>query len=250
MSNRSVRQTMPTRPARKILTVNEFIRGQDDHGEIVHLKGFGSGLTAPQWKEHALKAIGASCHTVAFDGDPIQTDGFTALVPEFLRRNPANRAVAFRDARKLKSFQNSWWAEMQEFGDRLVLVSVDLEKDLGSAGLQAQDAQLQGMPDMARDFFWLGRIAIKATNSKAVVAAGGGGIAALEAKAGIAEGASWTVLALSRGRRERNETLVDWAQANRNAKAVRLIQCIDEPASTKSSHTSKISTPVEDAWDS
>merc|ERR1712232_952089 len=76
-------------------------------------------------------------------------------------------------------------------------------------------------------FYLLGRIAMKATDSKHVVAAGGGGIAAREAQAGISEGSSWTVLALSRGKMEKHETLLDWARDNVNLPGVKFVQGID-----------------------
>ena len=58
----------------------------------------------------------------------------------------------------------------------------------------------------------LGRTALKITQSRRVVAMGGGGIAASEASAGFGDGVQWTVYALSRGKKEEFPSLCDFAQ--------------------------------------
>jgi hypothetical protein len=207
--------------------VTEFVSTRSRFGVIKHVKGFGGGITAPQWKDRAFQEIGI-CDTLAFDGDPIKKDSFTTLVPDFLRAGANRRAIAFRDSQKLRTFKQSWRAVLQEFGDRITIVSVDKEKDIDTFGLRLEDCNIKALPSNAREFYFLGRVGINATSSKAVVCIGGGGVATCEAKAGISEGMQWTVLAVSRGQNERNETMLDWANENADVPGVTFITGLDE----------------------
>merc|ERR1712232_1377372 len=98
----------------------------------------------------------------------------------------------------------------QEFGQRIILVSVDKVKDKERFGLETEEEFVKSLPYFAQEHYILGRIAMKCTGSKRVVAVGGGGIAGKEASSSFQDGVHWTVFAISRGEREKQETLLDW----------------------------------------
>lgn len=195
------------------LSVSDFLSQRENFGNIVHIKGFGRGITA-NWKDRALSAIGQSCSAIAWDGDPPKNDSFTALIEIFLRSDSKNVAIAFKDTEKLDTFSNKWEQQLKEFGSRIIVVYVDKSKDTEMLGLAGEDSFVKTLPALAREFYVLGRVAIKCTGSKHVVAVGGGGIAGKEAAVSLNDGVHWTIFAVSRGEHETQETLLDWAKGN------------------------------------
>ena len=85
------------------------------------------------------------------------------------------------------------------------------------------------LPGWARDYYALGRIAIKVSGATVVVSLGGGGIAAREAEAGLKEGAAWTVFAVGRGQQESHPSLCDFAVAQQPGVSAPTLTDGDEP---------------------
>merc|ERR1712232_128034 len=129
-----------------------------------------------------MAEIGATCRAIAWDGDAPKSDGFTALVERFLQENPNNMAIAFKDNEKLDTFKAKWEKQSQKYGKRIVIVPVDKVAHKVQFGLQSEEQHVSDLPDAPREFYFLGRIALKATQSKKVVCIGGGGIGSKEAE--------------------------------------------------------------------
>ena len=91
------------------------------------------------------------------------------------------------------------------------MISIDGKSDASAFGLNGELTRVCAMPERAQEYYILGRIAIKLTKSKHVVALGGGGIAGEEMAASLDEGVSWTVYAVSRGKKEAYASLMDKA---------------------------------------
>lgn len=103
---------------------------------------------------------------------------------------------------------------MRDYPQQVIVVPIDYPVIPPSAYNISGEIQeyVAELPAWAQEYFALGRIAIKTTKSKQVVALGGGGIAAKEATAGFQDGVKWTVYALSRGRVEEFPTMCDFAR--------------------------------------
>jgi hypothetical protein len=180
----------------------------------VHLKGFGDGMTPVYYLQDALALI-LPYDTVVWDGDPLKAGGFTALVEVYLAAHPVGIAVAFKPRNAVNAFLHSWQGVISRYPGRVKVVPVDIRTVTDAFGLHDEVAQSCALlPDWARDYYTLGRAAIKVSGSAKAVSLGGGGIAAREAAAGIREGASWTVFAAGRGKKESHASLCDMAAAH------------------------------------
>ena len=120
--------------------------------------------------------------------------------------------MAFKLEAEIVEMQTSYanlnvWREM-------IIVSVDIKEAMET--ITGERLRLGDMPQWGVEYYALGRAAIKATGSMFVLCLGGGGIAQKEAEANILDGGSWVVFALSRGRKESNPSVLDWAQKNNN----------------------------------
>jgi hypothetical protein len=185
---------------------------------VVHIKGFGSGLSA-NIDEAVLDDIsGSNCEMMVWDGDPFEETGFTKIVPKFLERISQSKALAFVLDYEMDDFRESWEKVIERFPGRIRVVAVDMKppvwRDAADCGITAELQDVKGLPEWAQEYFLMGRLACKATGSKLVFSLGGGGISAHEAKASATSGTLWTIYALSRGREEANPTLADWAAEN------------------------------------
>jgi len=196
----------------EVKDVATFRSERDSYGKIVHVKGFGSGVKAPGWQAEAMKRIeGLDFNTIAWDGDSPKEDCFTSLISQFLANDPLRKAVAFREKDKVKTFQDKWASYLGKFQDQIVIVSVDVAEQAEQLQLNQETEFVKAFPKNQQAFFYLGRIALKITGAKQVVAVGGGGIAGAEASASFRDDVHWTVLAVSRGKVEEYSTLLDWA---------------------------------------
>merc|ERR1712232_1206510 len=180
------------------------------------------------WKDKAMAQIGASCNAIAWDGDNPKPDGFTALVESFLQNSPDHLAIAFKDSEKLETFKEKWKQQLKKYRSQIIIVPVDKVTHKARFGLDTEEKHVSMLSDEPRKFYFLGRIALKATQSKKVICVGGGGIGSKEAEASFADGVNWTVLAVSRGRREEHPTIFDWALAQRDNDKVTLIKGIED----------------------
>jgi len=186
--------------------------------KIVHIKGFGSGLSGNIDEAVLDDILRSKCEMIAWDGDPWEETGFTKMVPQFLERNSQSKALAFVLDYELDVFRESWEKVIERYPGRIRVVTVDLKppiwRDAADYGITEELQDVQGLPDWAQEYFLMGRLACKATGSKHVFSLGGGGISAHEAKASTTSGMVWTIYALSRGRKEAYPTLADWAAEN------------------------------------
>lgn len=176
-------------------------------GELAHLKGFASG-TSSCYDSSALRDLW-SCSVLSWGGEAPVAAGFTSLVVAFLREKPRRKAVAFCRLEGIERFRSDWLRVAHEFKGRIAVVAVDLERDAEAMGLGAM--ALSPPERERRELFLLGRVALRATGSKRVVALGGDSVVALEAEASMPENVFWTVYALGRGRKEEEPSLMDWA---------------------------------------
>eukprot|EP00927_Polykrikos_kofoidii_P062311 TRINITY_DN57117_c0_g1_i1.p1 TRINITY_DN57117_c0_g1~~TRINITY_DN57117_c0_g1_i1.p1 ORF type:complete len:360 (+),score=41.64 TRINITY_DN57117_c0_g1_i1:64-1080(+) len=192
-----------------LAAAGELLRGRSP----VHLKGFGSGMT-PVYVQEAL-ALVLPHDGVVWDGDPLNASGFTALIEEYLAAHPTGIAVAFKPRDAVATVLRSWRGVMERYPGRLKVVPVDIPVDTDTLGLHDEVVQnCAPLPGWAQQYYALGRVAIKVSGSRTVVSLGGGGIAAREAEAGVNEGASWTVFAVGRGKKESHYSLCDMAAAH------------------------------------
>ena len=196
-----------------LAAAGELLRGLNP----VHLKGFGDGMS-PVYFHDALALI-IPHNAVVWDGDPLKAGGFTALVELYLAANPAGIGVVFKPRDAVDSVLGSWGGVMQRYPGRITVVPVDIPTDTDALGLHNEVIKsCAALPGWARDYYALGRAAIKVSGATVVVSLGGGGIAAREVQVGIEEGTvSWTVFAASRGQKESHTTLCDVAAANPGA---------------------------------
>ena len=193
-----------------LVGAENLLRGRNS----VHIKGFGDGMTPVYYLQDALALI-LPYDTVVWDGDPLKAGGFTALVEVYLAAHPVGIAVAFKPRNAVNAFLHSWQGVIDRYPGRVKVVPVDIRTVTDAFGLHDEVAQSCALlPDWARNYYTLGRAAIKVSGSAKVVSLGGGGIAAREAAAGIREGASWTVFAMGRGKKESHASLCDMAAAH------------------------------------
>jgi len=186
--------------------------------KIVHLKGFGSGLSGNVDEAVLDDILRSKCEMIVWDGDPLEDTGFTKMVPKFLERKPQSKALAFVLNYEIDVFRESWEKVIERYPGRIRVVAVDLKppiwRDAADYGITKELEDVQGLPVWAQEYFLMGRLACKATGSKQVFSLGGGGISAHEAEASRTSGTVWTIYALSRGRKEAYPTLADWAAEN------------------------------------
>jgi len=185
---------------------------------IVHIKGFGNGLNGEIDGTILEDILSSSCRMLVWDGDLLEETGFTKMVPQFLNMNSEAKALAFVLDYEVDDFRESWEQIIEQYPDRIRVVAVDMKppiwRDAADHGITEELKDAQGLPEWAQEYFLVGRLACKATDSKQVFSLGGGGISAHEAKASADSGVEWTVYALSRGREEAYPTLADWAAEN------------------------------------
>lgn len=191
-------------------------RGDVKPEETIHIKGFGAGSVGSFYDQEAIAQLQGH-RLLVWDGDAFKDHIFTKLVPMFLAPDPNRWAVAFRMKDDMEGFRRSWGKVARQFPGRIAVVPVDVE----GWAREAEYMKVRSLPRQAQLFFLLGRMALKTTGSKRVLALGGGGIAAMEAQASEIEGVEWTVCALSRGKQETGPTLMDWALNASNATLLR-----------------------------
>jgi len=224
-SLQEVRQRM-TEAKIRVLSLDDFIKKSMNPMSIVHLKGFGHGLE-DKYEEDILKTI-ARYQVLVWDGDEYETTGFTKMVPKFLDANAQGECVAFKLDYEVDDFKESWADVIEQYPDRISIVSIDMKLpslvDAQRLGVLEEMSNAAELPDWAREYFLLGRVACQATRSSLVISMGGGGISKSEAQAGIAVGVEWEIIDLRRApspgnptdadgwRDEQGRALMDWVR--------------------------------------
>jgi len=186
---------------------------RDEFGDrpTIHIKGFKS-KTANVYDECVMEKL-KRFEVLAWDGDDYDMTGYTRLVPMYLNSTPSGVAIAFKRRLEIPSFNQRWYSWMAKHPGRICVVPIDDPEDFESWGiLEEVKVYAHSVPAPAQQCFMLGRIAMKLTGAVEVVALGGPGISANEAMAGFPDKVHWTVYALSRGQRERNPSLCDFAR--------------------------------------
>lgn len=162
--------------------------------EVVHLKGFASGLTDdPETLERCRSDImryltTSRPRTLVWDGDELADDSFTFLIPLIADAMPETRLVAYKLASEKDVFHQSW----------------------DTTGLSIE---LRLVPGPAPDecYEYLGLEALKDTGSTTILCFGGGGVVQNEysqapagcvyhwwpARRRVKEGAEWQNCALA-----------------------------------------------------
>lgn len=192
----------------QVIPLAQFIEWRNfNQGSIAHIKGFGNGMSNC-YNEDAIQQL-QEYAIIAWDGDPPTGDGFTALVPKFLMLARDKKALAFKIEDGVQKLRDKWSPYLGNCGTAsLTIVSVSL-RDFWR--VKHEQHLVASLPTDAQNFYFLGRLAIGATQARQVISLGGGGIAGLEAEASLRENVRWTVYALSRGRKEEHPSLMDWA---------------------------------------
>jgi len=193
--------------------------------EVVHVKGFRQGMDQ-SYDLDALELL-SDYSLLVWDGDDYEETGFTKLVPRFLRARPTARAVAFQSDHMVDDLRESWASVVAQFPGRISVVPLKLQPPnwvdasrFGIAG-DAEKASSSGLPEWAQEDFLRGRLALSVTGSKRVISLGGDSIVSHEARLSVNCGIDWIIYALSRGKKEKIPTLMDWAVSQANLKLVR-----------------------------
>eukprot|EP00040_Diaphanoeca_grandis_P014933 m.75880 g.75880 ORF g.75880 m.75880 type:complete len:293 (-) comp24835_c0_seq1:207-1085(-) len=189
--------------AEDILSQTQFREffGKLASNQIVHVKGWGSGKTCHEFNNDAWNVL-KDVKVVVWDGDDYSKNMFTTLIERFVH-NTDGVAVAFKVRSQLKSMEHSWRAVVEANPGKIKVVPVDLKSDCSTYSI---DQSKYTGPEEARQYFQLGRIALKVSLSSRVVSMGGGQVAANELKAAVQAGEPqirWTVYAASRKKKNR-----------------------------------------------
>eukprot|EP00929_Paragymnodinium_shiwhaense_P084506 TRINITY_DN45186_c0_g1_i1.p1 TRINITY_DN45186_c0_g1~~TRINITY_DN45186_c0_g1_i1.p1 ORF type:complete len:887 (-),score=296.09 TRINITY_DN45186_c0_g1_i1:74-2734(-) len=198
--------------------------GPGSGSDVVHLKGFDYGL-GEVCDEEILEFLLEHFSVVVWDGDDYDDSSFTRFIPKFLSAKATAKAIACKFDYMVDSFRESWAPFLNEFGDRMAVVPVNLRRpgfeDAVAAGVIGDLDRVQDLPVWAEEYFLLSRLLQKVSRVTHVVAIGGDSLVAKEAAVSVESGVGWTVYALSRGRQERLPSLMDWALSEPTARLIR-----------------------------
>ena len=80
--------------------------------EIVHLKGFASGIDYNKHEADMQRTVNFILQTepqvIVWDGDDFKQDSFTYLIPQLFKASTNLRFVAFRSKEECSTFQENW----------------------------------------------------------------------------------------------------------------------------------------------
>lgn len=192
------------------ISKEDFI-GEYGGRAAVHIKGFSSG-TASVYDECITDRL-KKFEVLAWDGEDYDNSSFTRLVPLYLNTNSKGVAVAFKRRFGIPGFNQGWSSVMAKHPGRILVVPIDEDRDAEVLGASSEVATYCDAPSKEqRRAFLLARVALKTTGAAEVVALGGEGSAAWEAQASFPDDVHWTVYAASRGQKERQPSLCDFAK--------------------------------------
>mmetsp|Transcript_9921 Transcript_9921/g.31498 ORF Transcript_9921/g.31498 Transcript_9921/m.31498 type:complete len:331 (+) Transcript_9921:75-1067(+) len=177
----------------------------------VHIKGFTSGL-ANVYDENIVEKL-KQFEVLAWDGEDYDESSFTRLVPLYLNNHSAGVAIAFKKMFEVPRFNSRWYSWMAKHPGRLLVVSVDEKEVAERMGISEEvDIYCKSPSEEEREAFLLARVALKTTGAAEVIALGGEGSAGWEAQASFPDDVHWTVYAVSRGHKEKQPSLCDFAR--------------------------------------
>lgn len=213
----------PPVAALEVIDLDDVDRWRHENpGEVAHVKGFRHGICEDSALASSLQLL-QNCSLLVWDGDAHDETGFTVLVPSFLRERPERQALAFTADRRAEEFRGAWQRQLVEFSGRITLVSVDVERCIARLELASERARVSSFAERQQERFFVGRIALKSSGSKFIVALGGDGIVRQEAEASLNDGVQWTIFALSCDSKNQAPSLRDWA-TKINSTSLNLVQ--------------------------
>lgn len=187
-------------------------------GSGVHLTGFTDPMPSLASASVAALAKLGGKSFLTWGGDHYNAQSFTSLIPKYLEVEPTAKVLAFRNFGNHGEFKQTWNSFADQYRGRFYIVEVhDAQDEARHSGVlwETHAGGLASGLGGAVKYFLLGRLAVKILGTRRVVAMGGGGIVGCEMKCGVNyDSAHWTVFALSRGRREAKNTLMDEAAQN------------------------------------
>lgn len=193
---------------------------------IFHLTGFSEKAAfVDQACQEALGRI-QSFSVLTWGGDYSNADGFTALIPLFLAGGAGRRAIAFRikdTDNQHADFKKSWNDLAERYLGAFFIVELDKSIDFDRFPVR-KDTQPGGLAANlggGTEFFIRGRCAAKISQTKRVIALGGGGIVGCDMLCSLQDQMRWTVFALSRGRKEQNHSLMDLSAGKPEVELIR-----------------------------
>jgi len=164
---------------RKLEDVKEILDGVDPT-EVMHLKGFGSGIESTEYDDQILEML-SGYKVIEWDGDDYNKDSFTRLLPLAMAKYPKCRFVAF----KFLSDTQKGWPGNSNFPD-------DFDFDVVGVDNTGKTDESGGV-----DYAYLGIEAINATGATKTICLGGGGVPKQEFDRGPSS-VEWTLVPYTR----------------------------------------------------
>lgn len=210
-----------------VKSVDEFVRWNSHFqtARWAHVKGFGDGMS-DRYNPDALARL-SSYSRLVWDGSPLSTTSFTSIIPRYLRAKSGRKAVAFVKLDEVDSFKSSWSTIAAEFPSGVMVVATDIDSDAERFSVKTELWRVRRFKKDVHDSYILGRIAMSLTAARLVVCLGGVLSISQEAEASLPDGVQWTIYALSRGTKERDPSLVEWAASKKHSQ-LELIEGKDE----------------------
>lgn len=198
---------------------------------IVKIIGYNGGIPIADvpW-ESVSQELNAKADVIIWDGAWYSPDGWTKLIPEFLRGSSERLAVAFQKEAEVPGFHREYWHAYKEFPGRVWVVV--LPDDFGSFSKEVSvqvSAQVAWLEEQVRleklKKDWVQKYVGVAMSGRAiqgpapVVAINGGGVAIAQAAIDLMRGdvsVPWTVFSGQRVgiRDNRADTLIGFLERN------------------------------------
>lgn len=203
---------------------------------IVKIAGFDGGkpLAGVPW-EAVMAELNEKADVIIWDGDWYSDQGWTKLIPEFLRGSTERLAVAFQKRAEVPGFHRQYWHLNKAFPGRVWMVVLD--DDIGSlpneisvqlAWLEEQVHQGKLKRNWVDKYVGVAMMGRKIQGNVPVVAINGGGVAVAQAAIELMKGhvnIPWTVFPGQRVDRtdDPEGTLMGFFQRNPNLRNAKVI---------------------------
>lgn len=243
----------------QIVSFEEFARDWSRNSGnhfAAFLIGFESAIS-DCYHQHVIGLL-LGFNTLVFNGDGHDASGYTSVVLSFLEGHKDRKAVAFKRRDQVHVFKAQWGDIASRFPWQVIVVALDLDKDVARLGLGGESLNIERLQLPERQRYWQSRVALRMTRCVHAIGLGGDSVAACIAQASLADGAQWTVFALSRGAKEEHESLADVAM--RRAHEMELVRGKDpaeedgfaaevESELSREARVEWLARVVDGAWD-